>query len=562
MNPLAAENVNYLWAQLLFAEWRRLGVAHVVVCPGSRSSPLAIAAARVPSLRTAVVIDERCAGFVALGAAKASGLPAAVVTTSGTAVANLLPAAVEASMSGTPLLLVTADRPPELRECGANQSIEQARIFGAFARWSFEMAAPSVDVDPAFVVSTANEAFHRATAWPRGPVHLNVALREPLAPTAGPLPSPGDRLRRWADGSAPWRVESRIRRASDAPPLDVRGRRVLVVAGAGADGPESSRELPLVADVTCQPAASIPCADVLLAALADARLGALRARLTPDVAVRLGGPLASKRLGEFVALAPELVVERAPARQDDRHAATRVGGLTSLAGDADPDFAALWQAASTVASRTVDRLLDGDGALTEPWLARTTALRMRRGPLVVGSSMPVRDVDMFWPGERARATQVIANRGASGIDGTISTAVGVASALQAPTTALLGDLSALHDLGGLANVRQPGAPIDVLVVNNDGGAIFHFLPIASEKAASPHFERLFGTPHGLSFEHAAAMFGLRYVRAATRAEALEAFATEPRQSRLLEFVTDRATNVDAHRAIQHAVADALAKEFA
>lgn len=592
MNPLAAENVNYLWAQLLFAEWRRLGVAHVVICPGSRSSPLAVAAARDGELRVTVVLDERCAGFIALGVAKASDSPAVVITTSGTAVANLLPAAVEASVSGTPLLLVTADRPPELRECGANQSIDQRDILGRFARWSFELPAPSVDIDPTFVVSTANEAFCRATAWPPGPVHINAPFREPLAPASGPMPIIGDRLQKWMESGAPWRRE--LVQSFWEPgnwPQRLEERRILVVAGMGGTDMvrhAMNEDIPCIADVTAMasgrnehwtflspyttssedvhlPATnSIPAADVILAALADDQLTGLLERLRPEVVVRAGGPISSKRVTEFLTRAPRLIVERHIARQDEKHAATDVGTIRALSFDVDPDYLTLWRRVSSVASLAIHQAISEGDQLTEPWIARNTALRMRPGPLVVGSSMPVRDLDMFWPGDAARATRVLANRGASGIDGTISTAVGVASALQAPTTVLLGDLATLHDLGGLANVRSAGTPLDIITINNDGGAIFHFLPISREPAATPHFERLFGTPHGLSFEHAAAMFGLGYRRATTRDEFASALAGDGRTSgsRLIECVTDRSRNVEVHRAIQRAVAHALVKEFA
>ncbi len=571
-SPLVAENVNYLWAQLLFGEWARLGLAEAIVCPGSRSSPLAIAAARTAGLGVVSVTDERCAGFIALGSAKRSGRPVVVVTTSGTAVANLLPSAVEASMAAVPILLVTADRPSELRDCGANQAIDQTRIFGGYSRWSFELPAPSIDVDPAFVLSTADEAWVRAGGPIPGPVHLNCAFREPLAPSAGLLPELSPRLRAWARGHAPFRSEpaSCVAAPGGASEATTDDLRVLVLAGDGSSDAAAiaaSLGAPLVADATASgPAERVACADVVVAALADERCAALAERLLPDVAVRLGGAIASKRLAQLAADTPRLLVERRVARQDERHAATEVlpaNPAEALRGwAADREFAALWRQVGAIADRAVEKAVAATRELTEPFVARQLPRHGRGGLLVVGSSMPIRDVDMFQPLD-ATVRRVLANRGASGIDGLVSTAVGAALD-GTPTTLLLGDLSLLHDLGGLGNVRLAKAPLHVVVVNNDGGGIFHFLPLASEPAASQHFEQLFGTPHGRTFRHAAAMFGLGYRKATSRAEASAAFAEldSAEGPLLVECVTDRATNVATHRAIQRAVADALAKEFA
>ncbi len=578
MNPIEAENVNYLWAQLLCAEWKRHGLQHAIVCPGSRSSPLAIAAARTGGVRITVVTDERCAGFIALGIGKTTRTPALVVTTSGTAVANLLPAVVEASMSGVPMLIATADRPPELRECGANQAIDQSGIFGSHVRWFFEMPAPSLEVDPAFVLSTADEAWARANRAFCGPVHLNCSMREPLAPSAGAMPSLSDRVRRWAANDRPWRVEAQTRDRVEHESMAIaEGQRVLLVAGADAfgvaDEPERST-VPLLADITAsragsRPRSAVAMPDVVLAALGDPRCAALRVRLQPDVVVRVGGAITSKRVQELASGAPRLIVERTIARQDDRHAASEVvasgsAGLSaSLRGMQDSTgYGALWRSVGKIAATVASAAIDAQSALTEPFIAHTLPPHCRGGTLVVGSSMPIRDVDAFSTGETPGVSRVLANRGASGIDGLVSTAVGAALSGER-TTLLLGDLSLLHDLGGLANVRAAAHPLHVVVVNNDGGGIFHFLPIANSPGAADEFERLFGTPHGFTFEHAAAMFGLTHRKVTTKRDAVAAFQAmrDAREPMLVECVTDRTTNVAAHRAIQAAVADALAREF-
>lgn len=577
ISPLEAENVNHLWTQLLFEEWRRLGLRRVIVCPGSRSSPLALAAVRTAGLEVHVAFDERCAGFMALGCAKVGGQPCAVVTTSGTAVANLLPSAVEARMSGVPILFVSADRPFELRACGANQTIEQDDLFGRQVRWSVQLPAPSPEVDPWIVLSTADEMWARAMAPPCGPVHLNASFREPLAPVRGPKCDVPQRIRVWWKSERPMRRESRIVQHSDAPDANaaVEGaRRLLLIGGAGRDElgrvAEDLRS-PLLADVACGSDAldvAVPAADLVLAALTDERCAKLRDRLRPDLVLRLGGPIVSRRVNDFAASTDRLIVERTIERHDERHAASVVvpiGWRPRAGPGGGPEFRDLWRRVGVAAAAAASGHFSGisdEEPLSEPIIAHELPRFAREGILVVGNSMPIRDVDAFRPRE-ASVERIVANRGASGIDGLVSTAVG--SALSGrPTTLLLGDLALLHDLGGLAYVRAAPAPLHVVVVNNDGGGIFHFLPIASAEGAAEHFERLFGTPHGFDFAGAAAMFGLAHRQVRTVGEARRAFALLPDAEgpTLVECMTDRRENVPFHRAVQRAVADALARAFA
>lgn len=591
--PLDAENLNYLWADLLFEEWRRQakGKAIVIICPGSRSSPLAIAAARRgDGMRTRVVTDERCAGFIALGAA-AAGLEPIVITTSGTAVANLLPAVVEASASGRAFLVVTADRPPELHACGANQTIPQRGILGEFVRWAFELPTPTEAVDPTFVLSIAAEARTRSRHPFPGPVHINVPLREPLAPKREPIAVERlASLKEWAAcRDRCWRSSTRpmsTALSTDALPGELaEAKRGVIVAGANVDANAVAALAgacgwPVLADIGSGLRTTLPRgADHHVAAVPDLVLTSgdpdLRAALAPDLVLRVGGAVSSKRLNHFVASAARTVVVRdRPTRFDESHGSRH----EMLADVASLEPAArtwrrsgaldAWRRAGTVAERAVEASLAAGADLSEPWLARTLIASLpRRGSLVLGNSMPIRDADMHVSSAAlAQDIDVIVNRGASGIDGLVSTAVGVAEA-GSPTTLLLGDLSLLHDLGGLVNARDLPHPLRIVLVNNDGGGIFHFLPVADALAASGEsggasFERLFGTPHGLRFEHAAALMGLGYRAVRTRDEALGAFesaANDP-ASTLTECLTDRGANVTAHRAIQGAVQEALARE--
>jgi 2-succinyl-5-enolpyruvyl-6-hydroxy-3-cyclohexene-1-carboxylate synthase len=581
-------NLNALWAGLLVEELVRQGVGLFVVAPGSRSAPLALAVARHPRARWLVHVDERGGAFCALGHARATGRPAALVTTSGTAVANALPAVVEAAQDGVPLLLLTADRPPELRETGANQTIRQPAIFGDYARWAFDLPAPSADVDPAFVLTTAAQAVHRSLS-PPGPVHLNLMFREPLAP----VPDGTDAaallggLGPWLAGDAPYTRYAAPPGAPDAAAVaDLALRcegttRGLVVVGKTDDpalAPAAARLAtalgwPLLPDVGSglRLGAGAP----TLVASYDLALSSDRLRVEgPDAVVHLGGAVTSKKLAQYLAAARPAtwaVVRRGPARVDAAHAVSHrveadpAAFALALAGEVIPaarpsGWLSQWRAASAAVARTLDAAF-ADDVLTEPRTARIVAAAVPAGGgLVAAASMPVRDLDAFAEPSRPYV-RVAANRGASGIDGTVATAAGFARGLGRPTALLVGDLALLHDLNGLALLRE-GPPVVVVVVNNDGGGIFSFLPYAG-RAELP-FEAVFGTPHGLGFEDAARMFGLPYVRPGTAAglDAAVRAAFEAGRSALVEVRTERGANRALHADLAARVAAAVDEALA
>ncbi|HLA64054.1 MAG TPA: 2-succinyl-5-enolpyruvyl-6-hydroxy-3-cyclohexene-1-carboxylic-acid synthase, partial [Rhodothermales bacterium] len=490
-----APNVNALWAGLLVEELVRQGVGLFVVAPGSRSAPLALAVAGHPTADVLVHVDERGGAYAALGYARATGRPAALVTTSGTAVANALPAVVEAAEDGVPLLLLTADRPPELRDTGANQTIRQPGLFGGYVRWSADVPAPSADVDPALVLTTAAQAVHRSLS-PPGPVHLNLMFREPLAPVADgadvtALVAP---LEGWLTGGAPYtRYGAPPAAPDDAVVAELAARvegvaRGVVVAGKsddpalGAAAAHLAAALgwPLLPDLgsgarlgSTSPE-TIPCADLVLTS--D------RMKRAPlDAVIHLGGPPTSKRLLTWLGAARPAVwavARRGPARYDPAHAVThRIEADPALFAHAlaaeviPPARPTAWLTGWRAVGDAVGAALEdafSDDALTEPRTARVAAAAIPAGGgLVAAASMPVRDLDAFAaPG--GAAVRVAANRGASGIDGTVGTAVGFARGLGAPTLLLIGDLALLHDLNALTLLRE-GPPVVVVAVNNDGG---------------------------------------------------------------------------------------------
>jgi 2-succinyl-5-enolpyruvyl-6-hydroxy-3-cyclohexene-1-carboxylate synthase len=584
--PLDAPNLTYLWTQLLIEELVRNGVDTFFVAPGSRSTPLTVSAARHPEATVVLHVDERGTSFAALGHGRATRRPAGWITTSGTAVANGQPAVVEASVDAVPMLLLTADRPPELLDSGANQTIDQTKIFGAYVRWQTDVPVPTDEVDPAYVLTTADQAVHRARRAPAGPVHLNCAFRKPLDPVEQALSvTVPDAVRDWAAGDTPYTQSPAP--TLQPPPADVAAlaetardtERGLVVAGR-LDTPaavDATRRLaaglgwPLVPDLTSQlrlgpdpDGPRVPYGDLVLGS------DAFRERHAPAAVLQVGGRFASKRLRLFLRDAsPEVraVVRPDPRRVDPDHRAThhveadvapfveavldRVGEPSDT--DARRDWRAAWRRASGRAGAVV-RGHAADEPLTEPAVA-TLLSRHLPAPhaLVAASSMPVRDLNRHAATD-GPAVPVYANRGASGIDGTVATAAGVAEGRETPVTLLIGDLALWHDLNSLALLR--GRPVVVVVVNNDGGGIFHFLPIREHDEV---FEPYFTTPQGRSFDAAAETFDLAY----HRPETVDAFRAAYEQAcaaggpALIEVRTDRDDNRRVHEELEQAVAAAV-----
>ncbi|MEM1044195.1 MAG: 2-succinyl-5-enolpyruvyl-6-hydroxy-3-cyclohexene-1-carboxylic-acid synthase [Bacteroidota bacterium] len=564
--------LNRRWADALVDELVRAGVGLFGLAPGSRSTPLALAV--VASGASPIIhFDERGLAFYALGWARATGRPAAVITTSGTAVANLLPAVVEASVDTVPLLILSADRPPELRETGANQTIRQPGIFGDYPRWSFDLPAPTPAIDPAFVRTTADQAVHRAVGRPAGPVHLNCPFREPLAGDAPAAPSANGEARsapatRYAeaarlDPSALTSLADRLRQAKRG--LVVAGRLRTRREGAMAGLLAEALGWPLLADIASQ--ARLGVTSMMSCDGFDHVLGSesFATAHAPDAVVYLGSRATSKRLGQYLARhrPPTFVVVRDdPFRFDPHHLVTHrlaadVSEFCNVFEDgtsaADPAWFDAWRTASDAALGVIAEQLETSMALSEPVTARLAvghAAHSKHG-LVLAASMPVRDADSFASPCDDDPPLVVTNRGASGIDGTVATAAGVARGLRAPVTLLIGDLALLHDLNSLA-LLSDGPPVTVVAVNNDGGGIFHFLPVAGQTGA---FEPLFGTPHGLGFEHAARMFGLGYHQPSSPV-AFEAALAEP-GPKLVEVRTERAANKALHDDLLARVAAAV-----
>ena len=545
-------------------ELARCGVREACTSPGSRSSPIVLALVRDARLRCYSHIDERCSGFFAVGAAKASGRPVAIACTSGTAAANLAPAVIEAWEARVPLVVLTADRPPELREVGAGQTIDQIGLYGRAAKWFFEVGTHDATPERMrWMRMLACRAVWTSLEGRPGPVHLNVALREPLVPPdeLGPDPLPG------RSGGRPWLLRSTPGTDSAAAgrALAIVARdahRPVVVAGRAEPGLEAIAPAcerlgwPLLADPLSgarRGGAAVAHYDLLL------RSETFAAAQRPDLVVRCGDLPTSKPLRAWLDSSSDDVTQLAFDPQSAWHdpagslhavlAADAAATLQATAGhapSADPAWLASWRAADERAASAIDAVL-GD-VLSEPRVARELGARLPAdATLYVASSMPVRDVEGY-TAVRDDAPRVLCNRGANGIDGTVSSAFGAAAVSDGPVVLLIGDVALAHDVGGLLAGRRCDLSLTIVLLGNDGGGIFEFLPVASQRDA---FEEHIATPHGLHFAHAAALYGCAHEHVESVAalrEQLDRALPGPGTT-IIEVSTVRAENVALHRAL-------------
>lgn len=557
------------------------GVRDACLAPGSRSAPLALLLDAHPAIRLWTHLDERAAAFFGLGLARARRAPVALVATSGTAGANFLPAVIEARQARVPLVVLTADRPPELRDAGAAQTIDQLRLYGAYAKWWHELAVPEPGEGALrYASSVGARATLAARTAPAGPVHVNVPLREPLVPEPGALP-----------------------RFTPPPmgPVEIPGPRPpdgVAVAGLGTAIAETERGV-----IVCGPQddPGLPAALARLAAvtgypvLADplslARFGphdrslvvdaydaflrdpALAADLAPDIVLRLGDTPTSKALLQYLERHdgarqvllpgdaswndPDFVARGVLAGDLRTACAVLAGAVEDRGARESSPWAARWRAIDASAGAAMDGWM---GQLGEPFEGRAIAdlasLLPDGATLMAGNSMPVRDVDAFVRGT-PRAVRILGNRGANGIDGVVSTALGASAAAAGPVALAVGDVSFVHDLGGLLAARAHGLRATILLLNNDGGGIFSFLPVARHRE---RFEHLFGTPHGLDLSAVRDLFGVGFERPATAADVRSCLgaALEREGVTVVEVRTERERNVVLHREAWAAVASAAA----
>ena len=567
------------FARTLVDEWARNGVAHAVVAPGSRSTPLALALAAEERVRVHVLVDERSAGGFAVGIGRATRRPAVLLCTSGSAAALFHGAVLEAHHGRVPLLVCTADRPPELHDVGAGQTVDQAHLYGDAVRWSQDPGPPE---DRPRAGDTWRHLAARAVAHavgpPAGPVHLNLAFREPLVPTGAPLVDAPGRER-----GAPFVTTIPPQRVVDVAAVDafaaaVRSRpHGIVVAGWGADVDPATAERfalasgwPILADPlsglragTC----AISTYDAVL------RGGDAVPQLVPDAVLRVGAPPTSKPLGTWLSRdVPTWLVDPDDVWLDPhRSATTRVLGdaepflravIDALRGDEARDVTWIdaWRAVDGAARRAIDDACDAGPDPFEGRVARDLAAAVPDGStVVVASSMPVRDLESF-AGPRT-GVRFLANRGVNGIDGFVGTVLGIAAAGgRGPVVALLGDLCFVHDQNALLGSVERGDDVVLVVVDNDGGGIFSFLPQASDTVDADDFLTLFATPHGIDLTQIAATHGVPCTEIEKAGAFVPALAHAIRAGgvQMLLVRTERGDNAARHAAIWSAVAAAVA----
>ncbi len=585
---MAEPNVNTLWGRIVADELTKAGVETVVLAPGSRSTPLTVALSSHANIDPVSLLDERSAAFFALGYGKRTGRPAPLVCTSGTALANFHPAVVEADAARVPMVLLTADRPPELADSGANQTIDQEKFYGDSVRQYRKLPEPeAADRKLRSLRTTLSRAVETARGPTPGPVHLDVPLRKPLEPNAGP----GDVPEGVPDGRLPEGFETPARPATagrDGPYVaTTRGaarlsasdrqaiaeairaaERGLIVCGP-TDRPAPTSDallalsrasgFPVVADPLSGHRFGPHVGEMDLCGGYDGYLSALEA--TPDVVVRFGASPTSKPLRNYLQSADcrQFLVDPAGGWREATFTATDlvIADETRLASDLasvidrGPD---VYADRLAEAERTYWSLVDGDEPIEGGVIADAVRLAPDPSTVFVSNSMPVRDLDRF-ARPRSAALSVLGNRGASGIDGITSSALGAGYGTDDPLVLIVGDLAYYHDMNGLLAVARADVDATIVCLNNDGGGIFRLLPIEAHDS----FESWFRTPHGLDFEHSAELYDLEFARTGDRDRFRELYADSLGSdgTQVLEVTTDSERNHDDRRRLERAVAERL-----
>ena len=576
MTALTTANAQATFCATLVDEWIRDGVQYAYVAPGSRSTPLALALSARSEMSVEVFIDERCAAFAALGVGKATGLPAIALCTSGTAATHFSAAVTEASLSGVPLIVCTADRPPELRDVGAAQTIDQTHLYGSAVRWFHDPGVASYDAAHTWR-ALANHVVARTMGPIAGPVHLNLPFREPLLGEVVDMPPKRQHDATWSGFHAgrsqlsDWEIDDLAHRLS--------GRRGVIIAGdvgAGFELATYTSAVSVLSSVLHWPILACPLSGVRggSANIVSHFDGIVRSQsahgvLAPEVVLQLGKPPASKVLGQWVASShAEVIAVHGPGTyQDAQHAAfmhieadvantiDRLCSVVTSVGDAREQdtplrWNSLWRNAQVAAAKSIEQVLSAEGEVSDPAIARMFGETFSVG--VVSSSMPIRDIEWFSKGKENGV--LFSNRGANGIDGVISTSIGIAQSLRTPVGVYLGDVAFIHDGSALAGLKNRNVNMRIVVADNDGGGIFSFLPQASQ-VEKEVFENLFGTPHGSDIAMLARAHGIEVLEPKSLSELSTAMRGSGTAVILLK--THRERNVSIHEKLHAVIASSV-----
>lgn len=571
-------NITYLWASLMVEELIRNGADYFCIAPGSRSSPLTMAAADNPRAKTFVHFDERGLAFHALGYVAATKKAAVLICTSGSAAANFFPAIIECSKKKLPLIVLTADRPPELRFTGANQTIDQVKIFGEYVRWNFDMPTPTADIKPAFILTTIDQAVFRSKELPPGPVHINCMLREPLAPIKNnSIPKNYLKgLKDWQQNQKPFTQYITTKQAFEFDQtqnlLDqVNSIKHGIIAVGKLNGREEEEGVlrlseilkwPIFPDITSGLRLGHKHQNIIHYFDQILLSSKIQKSIKADGVVHLGGRMTSKRFGDFIqTIKPQkyVMVLNHPLRNDPLHNVT-IRVQSSVSGFCKTVNAQLKIREEGFILNTLikanknihhlfEKNLSAPNTLSEPAVCRwLSEIIPHHHGLFIANSLPIRAMDSF-ANVSGQAVTVSANRGASGIDGNIATATGFAAGRKKAATLLIGDLAFLYDLNSLAMLKNLSNPLIIVVLNNNGGGIFSFLPIAGN---NKKFERFFLTPHNLTFPSAAELFKINYSQPKNKKDFLKVYksAGKNKKSSIIEIQTQKEHNVEIYQRLK------------
>ncbi len=556
-------HINFLWTDLIVNELIRNGINQFFISPGSRSTPLTIAIAHNKGAKSILHFDERGAGFAALGYGQATGKPAVLVCTSGTASANYFPAVIESSMSRIPMIILTADRPPELRDTGANQTIDQVKMYGNYVRWFKDIACPSIDIMPEYILTTIDQAVYQSKGNLPGAVHLNCMFREPLAPEEkqSDFKSYLSGLSGWAVNDEPYTKYEKPVLFPEPSELEALFNKIknnnkgIILCGKLNSKKERDAVIkisesfcyPVFADITSglksDKSPNLINHDVLFDNEYDGF------DLKPGLVIHFGGVMTSKKLNQWlIEIKPDsyIHIDNHPFRQDPSHMVTERFHcdidffcdelLHDLDGDGvDIKWFCQFQDKYELTKKKINFKFENESQLSESMITHLVSNHIDSdSSLFIGNSLAIRMMDKYMDPE-SPVVPIGFNRGASGIDGGIATTMGWSTGLCKPATLLIGDLSFLHDLNSLALLKESDYPVTIVVLNNNGGGIFKHLPISKQKDV---FEKYWITPHGMTFEKIAVQFGVVYMNPSTLDEFTERynFAQKSGKSNLIEVV--------------------------
>ncbi|MBI9017281.1 MAG: 2-succinyl-5-enolpyruvyl-6-hydroxy-3-cyclohexene-1-carboxylic-acid synthase [Phycisphaerae bacterium] len=585
---MAKKNLNLFWAEIIIEELIRNGIDYFCICPGSRSTPLVLAIAENAKAQSVTLIDERGAGFHALGYAKAANKPAVIVTTSGTAVANLYPAVIEASQDHVPMIILSADRPLELIDTAANQTINQVNIFGQYTRYAFDFPTPTEDFPPEAVLSTVDQAVYQSRNNNPGPVHLNCRYRKPLeAPGATAKPTYMQNITTWLNDNNPY-----THYVNPIPTIDDsiikilatdinRAKRPMILVGKINSDPDRKAALAIINKLNCTVYADITsglrltdCPTHIMRYFDQELLSAeFNTKTKPDLILHLGSRITSKRVNEYLDQnrpTHYILIKDNPNRLDPIHIVTRyiqadLPVLTdNLVKQLKPK-ANNYSRFFTQKAKAVDQLIadsiNNEEILSEAFIARQISTDIPdHSNLFLSNSMPIRDMDLYSQSGLKKIT-VSANRGVSGIDGIISSAIGFAQANKKTTTLIIGDLAFMHDINALATLKKLNLPFVIVLINNGGGGIFHFLPVS--KCDKDIFQEHFAASHQFTFAGACNTFGINHCQVSDKQGFINAYRKAIKKSSptVIEAITNRVANLKSRRDIKKKIINLLDKEI-